>query len=427
MARKFKNNVGANTRPLIGGKEYKAPPEPPNLAMKFMRENRGGIPDEDTPAMTLAGEPVSAETPPAPVATTDTPPAEPVVPDAAAPPPSDAPPVLDPAAQAALDAAEPPKTPADASGTSADVPSEVQPTAQTEPSQPAAAPPRDKYDFGSLAKVLDENPEWAQGDIGDNIVRGLQERATLQEEIAKYQPAVAERDQLLKAFGAPDVKSALGIVEPFIRAIRENPERGKMLDAVAAMDPATLNYVSQLLEDWKQLPVDQRAAFGQVGPTTQQTPTDPRYEKLAQNQTLLEESLLKTRAEREVTGILGEWPFLRQDRKAWEAIQSAATAMWNEDEAKGIPPLQRRGYMEAIATNRHFLEIMKAAQERRVMQHATAATQPPSQLGQPPAPSAILPATHPQPPVAARPPRKEYRGSVDGAAAAFLADQGYTK
>ena len=422
MSRKFKNNVGANTRPLIGGKEYTPPAEPPNLAAKFIRENpKGSIAEPDEPAMNLAGEPVSAATPPAPVAADTTPSPEPVVPDAAASPLSDAP-ALDAAAQAALDAVAPPKPAADAAGASGDVPTVVT-AAQPEAQPQAAVPARDKYDPREAIPLLDGEPEWTR----DDIVRGLQERATQQQEIQSLKPAVAERDQLLAALGARDVKAAMGFVEPFVKAIRENPARATLLDSVAAMDQATLNYVSQLLDDWKQLPVEQRAAFGQVGQVASpQAPADPRYDQLAANQQVLENSLVTDRAQREVTTILTEWPFLRQDRKAWEAIQSAATSLWNEDEAKGIPPLQRRGYLEAIAQNRVFLEHMKSAQERRVMQHASAAAAP-SQLGTPPPQSAILPATHPQPPVAARPPRKEWRGPLDGAAAAFLADQGYTK
>lgn len=422
-------------RSLLRGKEaYKPPAETPNLAAKFMRENRGGIPDEDTPAMTLGGDPVSAATPAAPVASveppvSDTP--EPVAPDPSAP--SDAPP-LDAAAQAALDAAAPPAPTTEASGGSGEVPPVAaaavvgDAVGKSGDPIPAAAIPAAKYDFGSLAKILDENPEWAQGDIGDNIVRGLQERAVQHEEIQKLRPVQAERDSILRALGAPDAKAAMAFIEPFTRALKENPARGPLLDAVAAMDESTLNYVGQLLADWKQLPADQRAAFGAVGQAQPQTPTDPRYEKLAANQALLENRLIEDRAKGEVTTILNDWPFLRQDRRAWEAIQAVATSLWNEDEAKGIPPLQRRGYMEAIAAQRPFLEMMKSAQERRVLQHASAAVPPQTTLGQPPAPSAILPATHPQPPVAARPPQtKQYRGPVDGAAAAFLADQGYTK
>jgi hypothetical protein len=429
MSRKFKSKVGANQRPLIGGgKEYTPPPEPPNLAAKFIRENRGGIPDEDTPAMDLAGEPVSAVTPPAPASKPDTPPAEPVVPDAAAPPPSDAPPA-DAPVQGAI---EDPTTPPDTAGGSGDLPFDpAKPpvSAEAPTAAPTVAAPvaRDEYDPREPIKLLDGEQEWTRSDI----VTGLQERATLQQELQSARAAATERDQMLKSIGAPDVKTAITrFIEPFTNALRENPARGPLLDEVAAMDPATINYVTQLINDFKQLPPDQRATFGTVGPSpSAQAPTDPRYDKLAANQELLENSLLQQRAEREVTSILNDWPFLRQDRKAWEAVQAVATAMYNEDEAKNIPPLQRRGYMEAIAQQRHFLEIMKSAQERRVMAHASAAATPaPRALGEPPATSAILPTTKPAPPVSSRPPvLKEYRGPLDGAAAAFLADQGYTK
>ena len=66
MSKKFKNNI----RPLSSA-SWAAPrstsprPSHPNLAAKFMRENQAGsLPDEDTPAMTLAGEPVSQAAPP---------------------------------------------------------------------------------------------------------------------------------------------------------------------------------------------------------------------------------------------------------------------------------------------------------------------------------------------------------------------------
>lgn len=437
MSRKFKSNIRPLSERNGGAKEYKPPAEPPNLAAKFMRENKAGsLPDEDTPAMTLAGEPVSAA-PAAPVAAVEqTPatPAEPVAPAAVAAEPADGAPrgateTLDAAAQAALDAAAPPAPVADATGGSADVPV-APPVEGAVPAQPAAAaaPAIDKYDPREKISLLEGEPEWTR----DDVVRGLQERATLQQEIEQARPAVAERDQLLKGLGAPDTKAAMAFVEPFVRAIRENPDRAKLLDTVAAMDPATLAYVAASLKEFNDAPIDQRQAWGQVGPQAQSsTPTDPRYEKLAANQQILEESLLRTRAEREVTTILSDWPFLRQDRKAWEAVQAVATALYSEDEAKGIPPLQRRGYMEAIAQQRHFLEIMKQAQERRVISHASDAARPaaavPSTLGPPPT-SAILPATHPQPPAGARPlVKREYRGSVDGAAAAFLADLGYQK
>ena len=439
MSRKFKNNIRPLSSGNGGAREYKPPAEPPNLAAKFMRENKAGsLPDEDTPAMTLAGEPVSQAAPAAPVAAVDTTPAthaEPVAPAAAATEADGAPrgavETLDAAAQAALDAAAPPATPAGATGGSADVPA----TPPVEGSVPAAAAPTaaaapaiDKYDPREKISLLEGEPEWTR----DDVVRGLQERATLQQEIESIRPAVSERDQLLKGLGAPDVKSAMGFVEPFVRAIRENPDRAKLLDSVAAMDPATLAYIAASLKEFNDAPIEQRQAWGAVGPTSQpSTPTDPRYEKLAANQQILENSLLTARAEREVTTILNDWPFLRQDRKAWEAVQAVATALYSEDEAKGVPPLQRRGYMEAIAQQRHFLEIMKQTNERRVIAAASDAARPAAAtptLGQPPATSAILPATHPQPPAGARPPvKREYRGPVNGAAAAFLADQGFQK
>lgn len=436
MSKKFKNNVGANTRPLIGGKEYKAPPEPINLAAKFIRENpKGSIADDESPAMTLGGDPVEAPAAPAVSAKPETPAAPAVAVEQPKPSPSEssgephgaADPAQQPTTPAALADTPAPAVPADGTGASGDVPPVAQPVAaveQPKPAAPAAQPARDSFDPTEVIPLIKGEADWTR----DDVVRGLQERATFQSE---RDTARGERDQILKALGAPDVKSAMGFVEPFVRAIKENPARAHLLDSVAAMDPATLNYVSQLLEDWKQLPAEQRAAFGpvgNVGPQGQpQTPTDPRYDQLFKAQQMLEDSLESQRAEREVTTILGEWPFLRNDRKAWEAIQSAATALYSEDEAKGVPRLQRRGYMEAIAQNRVFLEHMKSAQERRVMQHATAAAQPTPQLGAPPPAAAILPAQRPDAPATARPPRKEYRGPLDGAAAAFLADQGYTK
>ena len=73
------------------------------------------------------------------------------------------------------------------------------------------------------------------------------------------------------------------------------------------------------------------------------------------------------------------------------------------------------------------LDLQRAALTTAASDAARPAAATPT-LGQPPATSAILPATHPQPPAGARPPvKREYRGSVDGAAAAFLADQGYIK
>ena len=430
MSKKFKNNIRPLSQRMGGAKEYKPPAEPPNLAAKFMRENpKGSLPDEDTPAMTLAGEPVSAAPAAAPAAAVEPTVTDPVVAPADAPAeaPRGATETLD-AAAAALDAVAPPATPADAAGGSADVPPVIAPVeGAAAPVAPAVAAPvaRDKYDPAEPIALLDGEAEWTRGDV----VRGLQERATLQEEIEKIRPAIAERDQFLQVFGARDAKAALAQVEPFVRAIRENPERAKMLDAVAAMDPAELAYVQASIQEFRNAPVEQRAAWGQVGPTQTQTPTDPRYDALAKNQALLEERLITDRAKGEVTTILNDWPFLKADAKSWQAIQAVATAYWNEDEAKGIPPLQRRGYMEAIASQRPFLEHMKQAQERRVIAHASDAARPaaPSSLGPPPA-SAILPATHPQPPVAARPlVKKEYRGPVDGAAQAFLADLGYTK
>src|SRR5580692_7950148 len=130
MSKKFKNNVGANQRPLIRDKsqDYKPPAEPPNLAAKFMRENpKGTLVDEDTPAMTLAGDPVSAVTP-APAADPASPPAADAVAAPAAPQATEA------DAAAALAAAEPPKPAADAAGGSGDVPP-VAAAAVTEPAQ----------------------------------------------------------------------------------------------------------------------------------------------------------------------------------------------------------------------------------------------------------------------------------------------------
>ena len=78
----------------------------------------------------------------------------------------------------------------------------------------------------------------------------------------------------------------------------ENPDRAKLLDSVAAMDPAKLAYVAASLKEFNDAPIEQRQAWGAVGPTSQpSTPTDPRYEKLAANQQILENSLLTARAE----------------------------------------------------------------------------------------------------------------------------------
>jgi hypothetical protein len=389
-----------------------------------MREQKSGIPDEDTPAMTLSGEIVSA----AP---------EPAAPVAESPAPNDTPggkredetpqAIATTPAIATIPGEEPPKPATDATGGSGEVP----PVEAVVPSIPevaapvAAAPPRDKYDQSEPIPLLDGEVDWTR----ENIVRGLQERATQQEEIARLKPAAAERDQLIQAFGVRDTQSAMAMVEPFVRALRENPERGQLLDTVAKMDPATLAYIKASLQEFNNAPIETRQAWGQVGPAaTQQTPTDPRYDQLAANQQLLEESLLASRAEREVSSILSDFPFLRNDRKAWEAVQSVATALYSEDEAKGVPPLQRRGYMEAIAQQRVFLDHMKTANERRVIAAASAVASPPQSALGPPPTSGILPATHPQPPVTARPAqRKEYRGPLDGASAAFLADLGYTK
>lgn len=434
MSNKFKRKVGENQSPLNRGKqEYKPPAEPVNLAAKFIRENRGGIPDPVEPAMDLAGEPVSAVAPPAPAASAEPPqpPAEPVVPDADAPAPADAPPApaaADPAAPQG--AAEPPAAVVgDALGSSGDVPA----AATAAPVETPGAKPTPKPSGGVDSPIsFDQNVhyELLPGQVwtGKDVIDSLHERAGLQEEITRLRPALAERDDFVKTLGVQDISQAKEFVHRFASAMRENPGRAPLLDAVASMDEATVNYVSQMLDDWKRLPADQRAAFGAVGPAAQhQTPTDPRYDQLAKNQAILEERLISDRARTEVTTILDEWPFLRQDRQSWDAIQAVATAYWNEDEAKGIPPLQRRGYMEAIASQRPFLEHMKNAQARRVMQHATEAAQPTARP-LPPPPSAMLPATHPEPPVAARPPpTKGYRGPVDGAAAAFLADLGYTK
>ena len=262
---------------------------------------------------------------------------------------------------------------------------------KAEPAKPAAiAEP--SYDPGEKIHLLAGSEPWTR----EQVVLGLQERATLQ-------PKAEEADKFRGLLGG-DYADAESRWKPVLEKLAANPQRTQLLEELLGTDdPALLDYMRQSAEFYKtQVPADQRPAQ-----PAQPSATEKRMLEVAN---AMEQSLFDQRSEYEWNTIYSEFPFVRNDLKARQALAAAADRLVKEDAAKGIGVMQRRGILDALKEQRVFLEMAKIAHDNRPQVSADVQPQSPPASGA----QALLPSNGPGASGAARrsaPAREEYHGN----------------
>jgi hypothetical protein len=296
----------------------------------------------------------------------------------------------------------------------------TEPTAPVKPSEPAAPaqatvetePVAEKplsYDYHQKVQLTDDPRDtWEVWQIAQELG-----------ELPELRPAKAERDRLLQAFNSKTTDEAVARITPYIEALKENPARAEAIDAIAAADPATVNYVKQMLEYFPTLTEEQRWAFGEVRRPEDRPAAkvaDPRYDRLVQE-------LRTQRSQRQVQQAVARFPYLATDRAQLNELAKMADALEETDLKNGVDPLDTRGLDTVLEMMRGNLEarlIVYNEERRRMTRPAEPKLEPKPGEGH----AAVLPSSEPEPP-GARPqhrPSTPYRGPATNAVSAFEQD-----
>lgn len=377
----------------------------PDLVNKFLRDNPKGTltdPPEEVEggAVPFDDEGPPPERDPESIVPPETPADAPA--DAPATPPTETPAsdaVAAPADAPAPQVAAAPPAPADA----APAPAEPKPAVEAAPS----------YDAAEKINLLPGSDPWTR----EQIVAGLQERATLQ-------PRAAEADKFRTLFGF-DYERAEHEWKPILDVLRNDPERTGVLDSVMRADPGLLQYLRESAAYYQTLPAEQRyAGSAPAAPANPATPAarvaDPRMERYDRTFAAMQRQLAQSRAHNEWESAYQRYPFLRNDERARAALSGRASEMFMADEKAGKDPMECRGLLDAMNEQAVFLEAMGIAHANRT---APAPAAPPAAAPANPGATAMLGSggAAPTPRVtSARP--TGFRGDPDEAVAAFLRD-----